>query len=128
MGLKSGVSMGGTIEHTRSKRTKQFIRHIDNFKKKNSKVCLNCESNKEGYCDKYKGWCGKVNYHCNGFEMSYQEKIQQDKIKKTLRKERQNKKKLESRKSKSKSKKKKSDLGQVIKPNFDTTKYTRKSK
>ena len=79
MSLKSGVSMGGTIEHTRSEKTRKFIRHIDSVKKKNAKVCLKCESNKEGFCEKHKGWCNKVNYICNGFEMSYQEKIQQNK-------------------------------------------------
>lgn len=126
MSKKTGISMGGTIEYTRSKKTKSFIRHIDNIKKKNSKVCLNCENNKEGYCDKYKGWCGKVNYHCNGYKMSYQDKLQQDKFDRELKKEQQKKNKSKSKKSKTKKPKtKKSDLGQVIKPNFDITKYNK---
>ena len=121
MSLKSGVSMGGTIEHTRSEKTKKFIRHIDSVKKKNAKVCVKCESNKEGFCEKHKGWCNKVNYICNGFEMSYQEKIQQNKIKKEIKKS--NKK---TKKQKTKKPKQKSELGQIIKPNFDATKYTRR--
>lgn len=120
MTKKSGVSMGGTIEYTRSDKTKKFIRHIDNVKKKNAKVCLECENNKEGFCDKFKGWCNKVNYKCNGFEMSYQDKIN---------KSRSNKKpKKKPKKNTNKKVDKRLDLGQVIKPNFDTTKYTRKGK
>lgn len=115
MTKKSGVSMGGTIEYTRSENTKNFIRRIDNAKKKNAKVCLNCESNKEGFCDKHKGWCNKVNYICNGFEMSYQDKINKSRSKKKADKA---KKKVDKR----------SDLGQVIKPNFDTAKCARKNK
>lgn len=113
--------MGGAIEYTRSDKTKKFIRHIDNVKKKNAKVCLKCESNKDGFCEKHKGWCNKVNYICNGFEMSYQEKIQQNKIKKETKKS--NKK---SKKQKVKKINRKSELGQIIKPNFDETKYTRR--
>lgn len=64
-----GVSTS-TIIYTKNKYRKQK----DNLKKKNAKVCLNCESNKEGWCEKYKGWCNRVNYICNGEEMSFQEK------------------------------------------------------
>ena len=107
MGLKSGVSMGGTIEYTRSDKTKKFIRHIDSVKKKNAKVCLDCESNKEGFCEKFKGWCSKVNYKCNGFEMSYQDKLQQDKFKHQLKKERRS---LRNKKQRKKLRKKQKSL------------------
>ena len=123
MTKKVGVSMGGTIEYTRSENTKNFIRRIDNIKKRNAKVCLNCESNKEGFCDKHKGWCNKVNYICNGFEMSYQDKINKSRSKKNTNKK--------NKKNTNKAKKKvdkRLDLGQVIKPNFDTAKCARKNK
>ena len=35
-----------------------------NLKKKKAKVCLNCEFNKEGWCEKHKDWCRKVNSSC----------------------------------------------------------------
>lgn len=134
---KTGTSMGGTIEYTRTKKKQQFINKIDTVKKKSAKVCIGCEHNKEGYCNKFKGWCGKKNYICNGQSISYQDKLQQDKFEYKLKKETQRKQRLEEQKKKKKvkikAKKKanksinkagKSELGQAIKPSFDTTKLT----
>lgn len=73
--------MGGSIIYTRTRKKQQFINKIDRIKKKYAKVCIGCEDNREGYCDKFKGWCSKVNYHCNGETISYEEQIQKNKIK-----------------------------------------------
>lgn len=89
---KAGVSMGGTIEYTRTKKKQQFINKIDRVKKKDAKVCVECEDNREGYCNRFKGWCSRVNYHCNGKTISYQEKLQQDKIKYELKKKKKKEK------------------------------------
>ena len=110
MSKKTGVSMNGEIEYTRSEKTKKFIRKIDNIKKKNSKICLECENNKEGYCQKFKSWCGKVNYKCNGYDMSYQDRLQENKFNHRLKKE----KKL----NKQKKKKANNELGLVLNPKF----------
>lgn len=40
----------------------------DYQKKKRAKTCIDCESNQEGYCNKHKNWCGKVNYICLGIK------------------------------------------------------------
>lgn len=80
---KTGMSMNGKIEYTRTLETKKFIRKKDNIKKKNAKVCLDCSDNKEGFCEKYRAWCSKVNYRCNGYNMSYDEvlRLQREKRK-----------------------------------------------
>lgn len=104
---KVGISMGGTIEYTRSDKTKQFIIRKDNIKKRNAKVCIDCESNKEGYWNKFNGWCSKVNYRCNGYEKSYDEKLQQERLK---HKSNQENKLKQKKKSKKKAKKKKTKI------------------
>lgn len=116
--------MGGSIEYTRTEKKKKFIKHINNVKKKNAKICLNCQDNKEGYCNKYKGWCNKVNYQCNGFDRHYQEHL--TKQKEDAQKSKASKKPIKNKAKKKKVQKKNSELGQVIKPNFDITKLTRK--
>ena len=37
---KSGVSMGGSIIYTRTRKKQQFINKIDRIKKKYAKVCI----------------------------------------------------------------------------------------
>lgn len=151
---KSGVSMGGSIEYTRSKKTKQFIEKKDNQKKKRSQICIDCKDNKEGYCNKHKNWCGKVNYICLGVKDPYEKTSKQNKpINKKPNKavsKRQVKQlkgqcnncvnsngsghcnKFKSsfdkalKQCKTKHFDEKNKLGQVVKPNFDTTKLTRK--
>jgi hypothetical protein len=46
----------------------------DYQKKKRAKTCIGCESNQEGYCNKHKNWCGKVNYICLGIKNPYEYK------------------------------------------------------
>ena len=72
---KTGTSMGGQIEYTRSNKTKKFINNVERVKKQNAKVCLECEHNEEGFCTKYKSWCNKVNHRCNGYDMSYSQHL-----------------------------------------------------
>lgn len=110
---KTGVSMGGTIEYTRDKRTKIFILKKDTQKKKRSKICIDCENNNEGFCKKHKNWCGKVNYICLGINNPY----------KNISKSNKNKKK---KRNKQKPKQVDNVLGQVVKPNFNTTGLVRK--
>lgn len=57
----------------------------DAQKKKRAKVCIDCESNQEGYCIKHKAWCGKVNYICLGIK-NPRYKNSESKPKKTCKK------------------------------------------
>lgn len=102
---KTGMSMNGKIEYTRTLETKKFIRKKDNIKKKNAKVCLDCSDNKEGFCEKYRAWCSKVNYRCNGYNMSYDEVLRLQREKKKNSKK-VNNKKLNNKKVKKKKKRK----------------------
>ena len=72
---KTGTSMGSIVI------TKKAIdKHKINIKKSNARnkratICIECESNAEGYCNKYSAWCGKVNYLCLGIKNPYEYKI-----------------------------------------------------
>jgi len=44
--------------------SKSKLKKKDYLKRKRAKICLNCSSNKDGYCFKYKNWCSRVNYIC----------------------------------------------------------------
>lgn len=105
----TGTSMCGSIEYTHIGSKKKFLNKIENIKKENAKVCLNCKSNIDGYCRKHNGWCGKVNYICNGYDMSYADKLQENRRNKELRnKEKYTKKNKAKKKKVNKNKKKKS--------------------
>lgn len=47
----------------------------DNQKLKRAKVCIDCEKNNEGFCNKYREWCFKVNYICLGIKNPYEYKM-----------------------------------------------------
>lgn len=59
--------------------SKRKLQRKDYYKKKRSKICINCESNKEGYCSKHKAWCNKVNYICLGVRNPEEYKIPKNK-------------------------------------------------
>ncbi|MGL5767611.1 MAG: hypothetical protein ACRCX8_18415 [Sarcina sp.] len=124
--VKSGVSMG-RIKKTRSKKDTEFFRHINNIKKKNAKICQKCESNKEGYCEKHKAWCNKVNYICNGFDSHYYDHFMRPgKKKENSKNNSNNKPKPRLNKGIKNIEESNPFLGQVIKTNFSTTEYTRR--
>ena len=57
------------------------VNRIDNIaykksagRKRRAKICVNCESNKEGWCLKFSEWCGKVNYICLNIKNPYEYK------------------------------------------------------
>ena len=66
--------MGGTLINTRSKKHYAITQKKDNQKIKRAKICIGCESNQEGYCNKHKEWCFKVNYICLGVKNPYEYK------------------------------------------------------
>lgn len=68
--LKTGTSMSMII-NTRRKKDKEYFqrRYIEN--KKRAKICLECESNKEGFCKKHTEWCNMVNWICLGIDNPY---------------------------------------------------------
>lgn len=106
----------GTIIHTRTKKTQQLINKKDSQKRKRAKNCINCKYNKEGFCNKYNSWCHGVNYICAGTENPYECKVS-NKNNKSKPKRNNKKKKLNKNKD--------SELGQVVKPKFDTKNMVR---
>ena len=98
----TGVSMQGQIIDTKKKSKEQKRKYYKKVatKKKLAEVCLECESNQEGFCNKYKGWCSKVNYRCNGYEMSFSEYKYQEQLKQ--QRNRRNKRKSKTKKLKQK--------------------------
>jgi hypothetical protein len=80
--MKTGTSMGGKIIRTRrSKKNYAVIQKKNSQKIKRAKICIECESNTEGYCNKHKEWCFKVNYICLGAKNPYEYKPPKTKLK-----------------------------------------------
>ncbi|MCC0728922.1 hypothetical protein [Clostridioides sp. ZZV14-6044] len=111
----TGVNTG-TIIHTRTKKTKQWINKKDSKKRKRAKICVDCKDNKEGFCNKYNSWCHGVNYICAGTENPYECKVS-NKHNNSKTKKNDKKKKLNKNKD--------AELGQVVKPKFDTKNMVR---
>ena len=63
MKMKTGTSMSSII-NTRSKEHYAIMKKKDTQKRKRAKVCIDCKNNNDGFCNKHKNWCGKVNYIC----------------------------------------------------------------
>lgn len=104
---KAGVSMGGSLEYTRSKKTKSFISRKNTVKKQLAKICVGCENNNDSWCKKYNGWCSKVNFHCNGLEMNYDEQLIREREEYQKRKKEKEQQQLERKQQEKKKKKKK---------------------
>ena len=60
MSKKTGVSMNGEIEYTRSEKTKKFIRKIDNIKKKTLRYALNVKIIKKDIAKNLKAGVAKL--------------------------------------------------------------------
>lgn len=67
--------MGGSIINTRGKKHYAIMKKKDKQKTDRAKVCIGCESNREGYCLKHTEWCFKVNYICLKVKNPYEYKI-----------------------------------------------------
>lgn len=44
-------------------------------RQKRAAICINCNYNNEGYCNKHLAWCGRVNYICLGIKDPYEYKM-----------------------------------------------------
>lgn len=84
--MKPGISMGGSVINIKTKKHYEITKTNANQKKNRAKVCIECKSNKSGYCLKYVKWCFKVNYKCLGIRNPYEERIsiKKSKIKRKL--------------------------------------------
>lgn len=78
--------MGGALINTRSKKHYAITQKKDNQKVKRAKICIGCKSNQEGYCNKHKEWCFKVNYICLGIKDPYEYKLPKPKNNTTKKK------------------------------------------
>lgn len=72
--MKTGVNTG-TIIHVEDSPIMKRAFKKSASRQKRAKVCIDCSSNKDGYCNKHKAWCGKVNYICLGIKNPYEYKI-----------------------------------------------------
>lgn len=68
--MKTGVNTG-TIINTRSKKHYRITKKKDEQKKNRAEICIKCRYNREGWCQKHRNWCGKVNYICAGTKDPY---------------------------------------------------------
>lgn len=75
MKMKTGTSMGTIIVTKKAVDKKVILQKKSNARKKRAEICINCSDNKEGYCNKHKSWCGRVNYICLDIKNPYEYKI-----------------------------------------------------
>ena len=68
---KTGTSMSSIIITKKAIDKKRIEVKKANARKERAAICLKCKYNNEGYCYKYKAWCGKVNYICLGIKNPY---------------------------------------------------------
>lgn len=87
--MKTGVNTG-TIIHVENSPIMKKAYKKSTSRQKRAKICIDCKSNKEGYCSKHNNWCGKVNYICLGIKNPYEYKapkpVQKDKKNKKAQK------------------------------------------
>lgn len=97
---KTGTSMSNVVVTKKAIDKKKIEIKKSNERKKRAAICLECQSNKEGYCEKYSAWCGRVNYICLGINDPYEYKIK--KAKKNNSKKKHTKKNVFKKKQKKK--------------------------
>lgn len=73
--MKIGTSMGGVIVTKKAIDKRRIELKKSNARKKRATICIECEHNNEGYCNKHLSWCGRVNYICLGIKNPYEYKI-----------------------------------------------------
>lgn len=52
------------IIHTRTAKVKKYEKKKNSLKEKRAKQCIDCESNKEGFCNKHLKWCSVARLQC----------------------------------------------------------------
>lgn len=72
--MKTGTNTG-TIIHMENSPIIKKANKKSASRGKRAKICIECKSNKEGYCSKHNNWCGKVNYICLGIKNPYEYKV-----------------------------------------------------
>lgn len=72
MKISSGVSMGSKVKNTKGKEYYANRKKKDKEKLERAKICIDCVKNNEGFCNKHREWCFKVNYICLGIKNPYE--------------------------------------------------------
>lgn len=88
--MKTGVTTS-VIIHANDKKRKEIQIKKSNARSKRAKICVDCESNEEGFCKKHNAWCGRVNYICLGIKNPYEYKIPKGNSKKGISKKKHQK-------------------------------------
>lgn len=91
--MKTGTSMS-TIIVTKKAEDKKIIEYKKAQARTNrAKICLECKDNADGWCNKHKSWCGRVNYICLDIKNPYEYKMPKPKLSKQNSKQRRTKSK-----------------------------------
>lgn len=72
--MKTGVNTGTIINVKNSPIIKKATKKSMNRNKRAS-ICFECPFNEEGFCSKFMGWAGRVNYKCLGIKDPYERKV-----------------------------------------------------
>lgn len=72
--MKTGVNTGTIINVKNSSIIKKATKKSLNRQKRAS-ICIECQYNEDGYCSKFMGWAGRVNYKCLGIKDPYERKV-----------------------------------------------------
>lgn len=65
----------GIIVTEKAKEKRRILRIKSSKRQKRAAICINCNYNNEGYCNKHSAWCGRVNYICLGIKDPYEYKM-----------------------------------------------------
>lgn len=98
--MKTGTSMG-SITVTKKAKDARIIKYKKAQARTNrAEICLECKDNAEGWCNKHKAWCGRVNYICLGIKDPYEYKVPKLKLNNKNKNSKVKKKKSDNKKRK----------------------------
>lgn len=80
--MKTGCNTSTIIHMENSPIMKKVVKK-STLRQKRAKICIKCESNNEGFCEKHHAWCGRANYICLGIKNPYEYKVPSKTTKKT---------------------------------------------
>lgn len=75
--MKTGVNTGTIINVKNSLIIKKATKKSLNRQKRAS-ICIECQYNEDGFCSKFMGWAGRVNYKCLGIKDPYKSKVRKN--------------------------------------------------
>ena len=74
--MKTGVNTGTIINVKNSPIIKKANKKSLN-RQKRAEICIECSYNENGFCSKFMGWAGRVNYKCLEIKDPNERKVRQ---------------------------------------------------